>query len=380
MNIKILHSLGDIEPHLWNALQGTGNPFLRYEFLHALESHDCIQPETGWQPFHLLLYQDQQLLAAAPAYLKGHSWGEFVFDWSWADAHEQRGLAYYPKLIIASPYSPVTGPRVLTAEGVDKNMAISMLAQAARQLVDDNGFSSAHWLFPDEDLANALQAEEYDLRMGCQFHWVNRNYRDFDDFLAGFTSKKRKNLRQERRRVHAAGIEFTWLHGDEASQADWLKFEQFYRDTVLAHGNVAVLNAGFFSEIGTRLGDRVLLIQAKQAGDVVAGALCLRSDDTLYGRYWGSEIELSGLHFETCYYQGIEYCIQHGLARFEPGAQGEHKVARGFMPTPTHSAHWVRNTPLRQAIANFLESERTHVEAYMEHMAALGPYRQMEDS
>lgn len=376
MNIKILHDLGKIEPQLWNSLEGTDNPFLRHEFLHALESQGCIHPENGWQPFHLLLYQEQRLLAAAPAYLKGHSWGEFVFDWSWANAHEQHGLNYYPKLIIAAPYSPVTGPRALTATGTDRELSVSLLAQAARQLVTDNEFSSVHWLFPKQELATALQAEEYSLRVGCQFHWTNQDYGDFDDFLARFTSKKRKNLRQERRRVQEAGFEFDWLHGDEAQEADWLKFEQFYRDTVLAHGNVPILNAGFFSEIGKRLGDRVLLIQAKQQGEVVAGALCLRSDDTLYGRYWGSQVEQTGLHFETCYYQGIDYCIQHGIARFEPGAQGEHKVARGFMPTMTHSAHWIRNTALRQAIGDFLDREHAHVEAYMRHMTAQGPYRQ----
>jgi len=378
MKIKILQDLGDIAAESWNALQGTSNPFLRHEFLYALERHHCIHPDTGWQPFHLLLYQGEQLIAAAPAYLKGHSWGEFVFDWSWADAHERRGLPYYPKLIIAAPYSPVTGPRVLTALHTNEDQALATLAQAARQIADEHGFSSVHWLFPDAAQAQALQAETYDLRIGCQFHWENKNYRDFDDFLATFTSRRRKNLRQERRRVRESGIHFTWLHGHEASTEDWSTFDLFYRDTVLAHGNVPILNADFFNTIGEQLGDRVLLIQARQDDDVVAGALCLRSDDTLYGRYWGSQIELSGLHFETCYYQGLEYCIQNKLTRFEPGAQGEHKIARGFMPTATYSAHWIRDRALRTAISDFLLREHAHINAYMEHMSAQGPYRQEE--
>lgn len=379
MNIKIIQSLSEVDPAAWNRLLGTDNPFLRYEFLNALEAHGCIHPGNGWQPFHLLLQQGQQLLAAAPAYLKGHSWGEFVFDFSWADAHAQRGLPYYPKLIVGVPYSPVTGARVLTAPERSAASVTAELADAARLLLPEYGLSSAHWLFPNAAQADQLAAAGYQLRAGCQFHWENPGYRDFTDFLATMTSKKRKNLRQERRRVQEAGIKFEWLHGPDISATDWHAFEHFYRDTFLAHGNTPILNTGFFHDIGQSLGDRVLLVLAKQQQRTVAGALFLRSADTLYGRYWGSNTDISGLHFETCYYQGIEYCIQHGLRRFEPGAQGEHKVARGFLPSATQSAHWIEDAVLRQAIGNFLSRERAHIGAYMEHMQDQSPFRVPED-
>lgn len=378
MDIRILQRLADIPPSAWNGLRGTDNPFLRHEFLHALEAHGCAQSRSGWQPFHLLLQQGERLLAAAPAYLKAHSWGEFVFDFSWADAHARRGLAYYPKLVVGVPYSPVTGPRVLVAPGESVKEATSTLAQAVRRLVTEQGLSSAHWLFPDGGLADQLQAEGYQRRTGCQFHWENQGYGEFQDFLAALNSKKRKNVRQERRRVEEAGIRFLWLHGPEISGADWLLFERFYRDTFLAHGNVPVLNAGFFRAIGQGLGDRVLLVLAQHRQETVAGALFLRSADTLYGRYWGSSVDLDGLHFETCYYQGIEYCIQQRLRYFEPGAQGEHKVARGFLPQATHSVHWIEDPTLRRVIADFLQRERVHISAYMQDMVERSPYRQME--
>lgn len=375
MQVRVVQRLAEVAPALWNSLEGTDNPFLRHEFLNALEAHGCVQPDTGWQPAHLLLEDSGRLLAAAPAYLKGHSWGEFVFDWSWAEAHARSGLPYYPKLIVAAPYSPVTGPRILLAPGVAADTAVPILAHAARQLVNDNGFSSAHWLFPDATLAEQLQDEGYVLRTGCQFHWVNQGYRDFDDFLSAFSSKKRKNLRQERRRVEEAGVKFDWLHGGEIGDHDWASFERFYRRTFLAYGNEPVFDAAFFRALGEGLGERLLLVLARLGGETIAGALFLRSTDTLYGRYWGSTVELSGLHFETCYYQGIDYCIRHGLTRFEPGAQGEHKVARGFLPTPTRSAHWIRALRLRRAIEDFLGRERQHLEGYMEDLRVRSPFR-----
>ncbi|NLO79713.1 MAG: N-acetyltransferase [Xanthomonadaceae bacterium] len=380
MNIRVIQNLNEIEPAAWNRLQGTDNPFLRHEFLHAFETHRCIHPGNGWQPFHLLLEDGGRILAAAPAYLKGHSWGEFVFDFSWADAHAQRGPPYYPKLIFGVPYSPATGPRVLSAPELSTATAAAALADAARQLLSEHALSSAHWLFPTAEQARLLAESGYMLRHGCQFHWENRGYRDFDDFLAALSAKKRKNLRQERRRVREAGIEFEWLHGTDASSTDWLTFERFYRDTFLAYGNVPILNASFFQDVGRHLGDRVLLVLARQRGRTVAGALFLRSSDTLYGRYWGSSIALSGLHFETCYYQGIEYCIRHGLQRFEPGAQGEHKVARGFLPSRTYSAHWIKDPQLQRVIAAFLQREKPQVAAYMEYMSRQSPFRQAPDT
>jgi predicted N-acyltransferase len=375
MDVRVIQAIGDVAPAAWNGLRGTDNPFLRHEFLHALEQHGCVHPDNGWQPFHLLLYDADRLLAASPMYLKGHSWGEFVFDWSWADAHARRGLPYYPKLVAAVPYSPVTGPRILLAEGVDAAAAAAALGAAARELALNNGLSSVHWLFPQIEQAEHLVASGYALRTGYQFHWSNTGYASFDDFLGAFSSKKRKNVRQERARVRESGIDFVALHGAEVSRQQWKVFDDFYRRTFHAHGNVPVLNAAFLQDVAAALSDRLLLVLGRHRGDTVAGALFLRSSDTLYGRYWGSSIELSGLHFETCYYQGIDYCIRHGLTRFEPGAQGEHKVARGFLPARTQSAHWLRDNVLRHAVDDFLRRERAHVDAYLDEMHARSPYR-----
>lgn len=380
MKVTVVQRLADIPAAEWNGLQGTDNPFLRHEFLAALESHDCVSPENGWQSFHLLLIDGGRLRAAAPAYIKGHSWGEFVFDWSWADAHARRGLPYYPKLVVAVPYSPVPGPRLLIADEADPVIAAKALGQAATQIADEYELSSAHWLFTEDALTGQLQDNGYLHRMGYQFHWTNNGYQDFDHYLSTFASKKRKNVRQERERVRAAGIQFQWLPGDAVDDAQWRIFERFYRITFHEHGNVPVMSAGFFRDIGRRLGDRVLLLLAFHRGEAVAGALFLRSSDTLYGRYWGSIVELSGLHFETCYYQGIDYCIRHGLQRFEPGAQGEHKVARGFLPVATHSVHWLRDDMLRGAVAGFLDRERQQVDAYMADVRRHSPFRAQQDT
>lgn len=376
MRVEVAHRLSDIPGAAWDSLRGADNPFLSHAFLQALEEHGCVEPERGWLPWHLLLYQGDALVAAAPAYLKGHSWGEFVFDWSWAQAHESRGLPYYPKLIAAVPFSPVTGPRILLAGSQDEGEAAQALGEGARRLAQAHSLSSVHWLFPQEPQAQTLARAGYALRYGCQFHWHNRGYRDFQDFIAAFTSKKRKNVRQERAGVTAAGIEFDWLHGGEIDEATWRFFRRVYTDTFDRHHNLPPLGLEFFIDVGRRLRERLVLVLGRQAGEPVAAALCLRSADTLYGRYWGASREIPGLHFEACYYQGIEYCIRHGLTRFEPGAQGEHKVARGFLPTTTYSAHWIRDRELRSAIGAFLHRERAQVAAYAAEVARHSPFRQ----
>jgi len=375
MELHAVARIEDIPRADWNRLRGTHNPFLRHEFLAALEYHGAVAPETGWAPQHLALFDDGELVGAAPAYLKSHSWGEFVFDFAWADAYARHGLEYYPKLVVAVPYSPVNGPRMLLAPDRPAAALRRALADGASALAGQLGLSSVHWLFTEPADAEALTAAGYQLRLGCQYHWTNPGYADFDTFLAGLTSKKRKNIRRERRRVAEAGIVMRTVHGDAADAGLWERLHGFYAKTFQEHGNLPLISRRCFQAIGEHLGDRVVLFVAEAAGEPVAGAICLRSDDTLYGRYWGCRDEIDGLHFETCYYQGIDYCIRHGLLRFEPGAQGEHKVARGFLPTLTRSAHHLDDPRFRAAIGDFLARERRAVEDYADALTMEGPYR-----
>lgn len=375
MHVQVLTALDNVSSTAWNHLAGTENPFLRHEFLSALERQGCVSPTTGWQPQHLLLYEGERLLAAAPAYLKADSWGEFVFDWAWANAYERTGRPYYPKLVFAVPYTPATGPRLLVSEGTDYSMAAHAIANAARQLCERLQLSSMHWLFPEPFQARMLEDAGLSTRLGCQFHWQNREYRDFQDFLETFSSKKRKNVRRERRLAREQGLEFEIVPGHAISPEDWRTFHRFYQHTFHAHGNLPILTAGFFREIGTKLGDRVLMIQARDSAGLSAAALLLRSDTTLYGRYWGCRDERPGVHFETCFYQGINYCIEHGLQVFEPGAQGEHKIARGFLPTVTRSSHWIMDPDFRAAIDDFLHRETPMMLRYMDELNDHSPYR-----
>lgn len=375
MELKVVRQLEDVAPAVWNRLAGNDNPFLRHEFLVALERHGAVSPDTGWTPHHLVLYDGDTAVAAAPAYLKAHSWGEFVFDFSWANAYSRHGLDYYPKLVMAVPFTPVTGPRLLTAPGLPAATLRQDLAEGARTLVAHAGLSSAHWLFPTAEQAAELEAAGYAIRLGAQYHWTNPGYADFEEFLAGLTAKKRKNIRRERRRVAEADVRCRIVHGDEATPDLWHAMHRFYCDTFRAHGNPPLLSEDFFREIGRTLGRGVVLVVAEHAGHPIAGAICLRGTDTLFGRYWGCDAEVPDLHFEACYYQGIEYCIGEGLHRFEPGAQGEHKVARGFLPTATYSAHHLVDSRFRAAVEDFLGRERRAVEHYVRELTMDGPYR-----
>ncbi|MDZ7809787.1 MAG: GNAT family N-acetyltransferase [Arhodomonas sp.] len=315
-----------------------------------------------------------------PAYLKDHSSGEFVFDFAWADAHARHGLDYYPKLVVAIPWTPATGPRVLTRPGVDASRLERLLLEAAREHADATGLSSVHWLFlPEAATAGGAEAG-YLHRLGCQFHWHNRSYPDFAAFLADLTAKKRKNIRRERRLVEQAGIRLRVLHGDEADAALCADLHRFYRNTFRERGNVPVLSRECFRALGERLRRRMVLFVAERGDRPVAGAICFRDAGTLYGRYWGGDEAIDCLHFETCYYQGIEYCIREGLQRFEPGAQGEHKVPRGFLPVLTHSLHHLREPAFHRAVADFLARERPAVKAYAEELTMAGPYRQQPAS
>ncbi|RZU98111.1 GNAT family N-acetyltransferase [Spiribacter vilamensis] len=375
MQLKAISAISEIAAERWNALVGADNPFLRHEFLDAMERHGAVSRNNGWIPHHLVLEDDDTLAAAAPAYLKGNSWGEFVFDFAWAHAYERNGLDYYPKLIIAVPYSPVNGPRMLLNADYSEEGLRQALAAGAQQMADAMEISSVHWLFPQVEDVETLETSGYARRDGCQYHWRNAGYRDFEDFLGGLSAKKRKNIRRERRRVSEQGLQMRTLHGHEVSHQLWTALHGFYEDTFHAHGNLPVISRDCFVELGERLGDRVVVFLAEADGDPVAAAICLRSDDTLYGRYWGAARDYDDLHFEACYYQGIDYCIREGMDRFEPGAQGEHKVARGFLPVLTHSAHYLRDEQFRAAVDDFLARERPAVAEYARTLTAEGPYR-----
>lgn len=376
MQLQAIPAIRDIAPARWNALTGTDHPFVRHEFLAALERHGVISADNGWVAHHLILTEGDELLAAAPAYLKGNSWGEFVFDYGWAQAYARNGLDYYPKLVIAAPYSPVNGPRMLLHPDYPADGLRRALADGAREMTESMGLSSVHWLFVSPPDLEALGQAGYSRRDGCQYHWRNAGYADFDDFLAGFSSKKRKNIRQERRRVANQGISLRTLHGQEIDANLWRILHQFYEQTFHLHGNIPVISASCFAELGEKLTDRVVVFLAELEGNPIAAAICLRSSDTLYGRYWGAVADFDGLHFEACYYQGIEYCIEHGIDRFEPGAQGEHKVARGFLPTLTYSAHHLTDPQFQAAVDDFLARERPAVQAYARDLTAEGPYRE----
>lgn len=374
MKARFHERIEDIPAEAWNALLPDDNPFVDHAFLVGLERHGCIDTRTGWLPHHLGLYDRDRLVAAAPLYLKGNSHGEFVFDWSWASAYEQHGLDYYPKLLCAVPYSPVPGPRLLVGGGATADAlraaAIAAIGAEARRL----GVSSAHLNFPTETDATAFAGGDWLARFDWQFHWHNRGWRDFDDFLAALNHKKRKNIRHERRRVAAAGVDCSIRHGDELEDADWRALHRFYLATFDDKGNYPALTLAFFRHLGRAMPRRVLAVLCRRGTETIAGALLLRSATTLYGRYWGSREHVEGLHFEACYYQGIDYCLREGLATFEPGAQGEHKIARGFLPTRTRSFHWIADARFRSAIARALQQEAHLLERYRDEVLEHSPY------
>lgn len=374
--VEVHETLAEVEPGAWDALGGCRNPFLRHDFLHALETSGCVGPGTGWSPRHFLLRgSDGGLLAAVPGYLKTHSYGEYVFDWAWAHAYDRAGLAYYPKLVLAVPFSPVTGPRLLLAGHAPAGAGEALCAavtEAARQWQ----LSSAHWLFVDGEQAQLLEGQGLLLRTDQQFHWRNDNYADFDDFLARLSSRKRKNIRRERRQVSDAGVSIEVTGGDAVDGAALERFYPLYRGTVARRGGIAYLSREFFTRLGDRMGDAVVLVQAFHEGRLIAGSLNLRGHDALYGRYWGALERFDSLHFECCYYATIEYCIRHGLALFEAGAQGEHKLSRGLLPSTTWSAHWLARPEFRDAVAEYLRHERDDVERYADVLAQHSPFRQ----
>tara|TARA_R110002096_G_scaffold22547_8_gene72320 strand:+ start:21104 stop:22246 length:1143 start_codon:yes stop_codon:yes gene_type:complete len=377
VHLTVHDAISDIDRDAWNALGGRRYPFLRHEFLQAAEDTRCVSPETGWIPRHLTLSDNRGLRAALLLYEKSHSWGEFVFDWAWANAYEQAGLNYYPKLVSAVPFTPATSTRLLLRDANDREAAQATL-DAAIALAKDGDYSSLHILFPTHAEIDLLEANEFMLRKDCQFHWHNRQYRSFDDFLATFTSVKRKKARRDRRRVAENGITFRRVRGSDVDDTSLNVIYELISNTFLRRGSLPYFNKEFFASISQQLPDEVLYILAEKDAQIVACAVFFESGTHLYGRYWGSDGHVDSLHFETCYYQGIDYCIETGKSVFEPGTQGEHKVSRGFSPVSTASAHWLAHTEFARAIERYLDDEGRHVDRYIDAIDAHTPYRNAE--
>ncbi|MCX7099376.1 MAG: GNAT family N-acetyltransferase [Methylococcales bacterium] len=375
MDIKQIQSMTEVDSADWNRLCADGYPFLRHEFLLALEQSTSVCRQTGWEAAHLLVLDDGKLVAFMPLYRKHHSYGEYVFDHQWAAAYQQNGRAYYPKYLTAIPLSPCQGPRIAIDGALDPTAVIGLLVAAVKQLSAQQGVSSWHCLFPTLPQSIHLQDLGLSLREGVQFQWFNRGYRDFDDFLQTLTASKRKMVKRERRRVSEQGITLLHINGTDVTAEQWQVFFQFYSLTYLKRGAQPYLNLAFFLQIAATMGGHILLVLAVKDQQYVGAALSFIGNDTLYGRYWGCYDDYHSLHFEACYYQGLDYCIAHGLARFDSGAQGEHKIARGFEPVTTYSAHWIKEPQFAKAIAQFLAREQLAVQHYKQDASTYLPFK-----
>lgn len=371
MTATVHASLHEVPATQWDALHDGRNPFVAHAFLCGLEQHDCLREEWGWTPQHLTLWQGDALIAAAPGYLKTNSHGEFVFDHAWAHAYARYGQDYFPKWLCAVPYSPVTGPRLLARDDESRRTLLAAIARMA----GDSGLSSAHVNF-NSQADDAAFGDDWLPRIDVQYHWRNdAGWQGFDDFLAAMDHKHRKNIRQERAKTHRAGVQFRIVHGRDAGDDDLAAMYGFYLQTFAEYGNSPALTLEFFQHLARTMPDNLVMFLADHDGETIAGALCLRGGDTLYGRYWGASRQLPGLHFETCYYQGIDYCLREGLRVFEPGAQGEHKIARGFLPTFVRSRHWIADPDFAQALARWCHEEALSVRRYAATLAGHSPFR-----
>jgi predicted N-acyltransferase len=378
LSIRLVARIDAIPALVWNRCADADNPFVSHEFLKALEDSESVGSDSGWLPRHVVAEtQAGDIVGVVPMYLKTHSFGEYVFDQSWADAYRRAGGQYYPKLQVAVPFSPVPGPRLLVAPDAPAHTAealVSGLIQITTQL----GVSSVHVTYVEQAQAELLEREGFLMRLGLQFHWSNNGYQSFDDFLAALSSRKRKAIRKERREVEQSGVVMRQLTGDDIRTEHWDAFFHFYLSTSDRKWGNPYLTRGFFDELGRVMGDRVVLMMAEHDGRLVAGALNLLGRDTLYGRNWGCVADYPFLHFETCYYQAVEFAIRHGLARVEAGAQGEHKLQRGYLPVPTYSAHWIREPRLRRPVAEYLLQETASVRSEIATLMQQSPFRQDE--
>ena len=373
MELKFSHKISAIDKALWQSLCPTDCPFISYDFLYALEESGSVSAETGWQPLHLQIIEHGITIAILPLYLKNHSFGEYVFDWVWADAYHRHGKNYYPKLVTASPFSPIEGPRLLTQKPIAPILKFIELNMEA--ICDKAGANSWHNLFISSTEKQALTDSNLMVRKGCQYHWLNDDYTCFADFLSTFNSRKRKNLKKERQKIIDQEIQHVRLSGHEISDELLDQFYEFYQLTYLKRGRDAYLNKDFFYLLRELIPDNLLLVVADKNAHPVAAALSLKTDSTLYGRYWGCFDEFDSLHFETCYYQGIEYCIENGIARFNSGAQGEHKIQRGFQPVPTWSAHWLKEQGLNTPIQRFITEETKQISSEINRLKTFLPFK-----
>tara|TARA_B110000444_G_scaffold236569_1_gene248533 strand:+ start:611 stop:1768 length:1158 start_codon:yes stop_codon:yes gene_type:complete len=381
LELTFVDSIATIGAQDWNRLAGIENPFTRYEFLWALEKTGCTTDKTGWTPHHVAVYsgaeddKSRQLVAVMPLYQKTNSYGEYVFDWSWASAYQNYGLNYYPKFVSAVPFTPSHGTRLFTDDAVNGSDTAKLIFEGLKKRAESLEASSWHILFPSKEESQLFETIGIPARTACQFHWFNRGYTNFDGFLATLNSRKRKNIKRERQKVAERGTKFETLAGDAISPEHWNRFYQFYQSTYMMHGMQGYLSKEFFIEIGRLMPEQLMMIVATDGEKMIAAALFFKNSEKLFGRYWGSDRDYQFLHFETCYYQGQEYCIQHKLKSFDSGAQGEHKIQRGFEPITTHSNHWIANEGFAQAINNFLDEERPHIEQYQADASSLLPFK-----
>ncbi len=375
-SVKVLSAISEVPAAQWDACAGPGDPCISHAFLKALEDSGSVSSGTGWQPHHLVIKDEAgEMLACAPLYAKGHSYGEYVFDWGWADAYQRAGGRYYPKLLSAVPFTPVIGRRLLVRPDAPEELA-NVLIGAMVQLAERSGVSSLHVNFPTEAEWRRLARAGLIPRLGQQFHWENRGYGSFEDFLATLNSRKRKAVRKERRAAMADGIDIRALSGADIEVRHWDAFFRFYRDTSNRKWGSAYLNRDFFERLHAAMGERVVLVLAHRQGHPVGGALNLLGGDTLYGRYWGCAEAHKFLHFEVCYYQAIDFAIEHRLRWVEAGAQGPHKIQRGYLPRPTYSAHWIKDDAFRKLLEHHLALEREAITCEMAEMAKESPYHQ----
>ncbi|MEQ1529954.1 MAG: GNAT family N-acetyltransferase, partial [Methylococcales bacterium] len=369
MEVKQISTITQIDREQWNRLAGFDYPFLRHEFLAALEQSGSASEQTGWQPAHLLVMAELELVTVMPLYLKQHSWGEYVFDQQWTQAYQQQGLNYYPKWLTTIPFTPCPGARIVSKPGIDSFTVTQLLLAFIQQISVQKGMSSWHCLFPNSTQLEQLRALGLSIREGVQFQWFNNGYQDFADFLQTLSADKRKMIKRERRRVTEQGIQLLRIPGPQVTDAQWLAFFQFYAMTYIKRSAQPYLNFSFFQQLAATMAEQLLLVLAIKNEKPIAAALSFIGTDTLYGRYWGCNEDYNGLHFETCYYQGLDYCIENSLQRFDSGAQGEHKISRGFQPVSTYSAHWLKNARFAGAIDQFLAREQKLVQHYKEQAA-----------
>lgn len=370
MELSTCDSLTKVPADSWNELAGDSNPFIQHDFLLALEQHECLLP-YGWHPNYLLIKDNNKLIGAVTSFIKMNSYGEFVFDWAWADAYQRAGKQYYPKMVTAIPFTPANSEKFLVHPTADKKLIIQKLTEFSLHVLKKYNLSTIHNLFIDKEVTEIQKELGFFQRIDCQFHWKNNNYEDFDHFLSFLKPKKRKNIKQERRKVKDSNIQIQRLKGEELTEDQWLKLYDFYRVTFMKKSGSPTLTLEFFKAIQ----HKILAIIAFNNSEMIAGAICIIGKDTLYGRHWGCFEDYDGLHFEACYYQGIEYCIENNLSSFEPGAQGEHKISRGFLPTLTWSSHWVEDEQFREIIIAHCQRETDYMLLHFEEMKERSPYK-----